>query len=568
MANLYPNIHFPKIDFSSLGDLPDVYRSAQEHRQLKDSLADLDSSDPKSLRAAAARAFAVGSRDGIEAGMRLSTAAQAQENLAQTRTRDAQRGAELQTTLEFLRNNRGGALPPVGGVAADPNEGLLPEAPAPRPQAPAQAPPQQQLTPQMLPPPPAGVPPMGARSEAPSASEQMLQAAEGPAPQERGPQLAGPLPTPDTPEPGGVPFLQGAQQFGQPMAPTRAPPESVPMGGSPAQQARAQATQLREKLMEIPNSKVMQSGYGQSLLREYTSSLANSQLKPEELSYQQENLRIKQQNLERAEQGLPQRPLLTRNDFERANKGHAIDYKAATDAATPYYEEEKRSNDVAQKSAKLQRIMNDPRFAAGESMPQALLDHTINLGAGIAETLRARGINVIDPAELRKITDPVALREAFRGISNELIISTVGKLGRATDKDVTLAGSTVPQIGNTSAGMQLKKDLIDATVEWTRGEAKAVSKYMNENRPNVTQEGVAEAVRKYNEGAGSVFFDEKGKPNSLGQRMLDEQRDNARREFGQSAAPASSRRVTPGQRGTINGKSVVIGPDGTPQAVD
>jgi hypothetical protein len=82
MADSFPNINFPRVDFSSLGALPALAEEAQGTEARKKALADLPAKmGVEDLRAAASRLLSGGSptKTNIETAIRLLTAAQQQE---------------------------------------------------------------------------------------------------------------------------------------------------------------------------------------------------------------------------------------------------------------------------------------------------------------------------------------------------------------------------------------------------------------------------------------------------------------------------------------------------------
>lgn len=84
MADLYPNIHFPSVDFSALGDLPKVMDEAAGQRAVKEGLAGLKDSSPDELDKAATKILSNPnvSTAAIEQAMRIQTQANQRRELA------------------------------------------------------------------------------------------------------------------------------------------------------------------------------------------------------------------------------------------------------------------------------------------------------------------------------------------------------------------------------------------------------------------------------------------------------------------------------------------------------
>jgi hypothetical protein len=316
MADLYPNLHLPKLNFDWLGELPDDYRAAKDDASVKASLADLNSDDPKSLRAAANRAIATGTKNGIEAGMRLHAAAQARENLSQTATRDAQNSAYL-GMLPGLSGLFGGTK--AGAPApAEGNPAPFVGGSTPPPQAVPAAPPAMWNNPTVI----------GPRSEAT---------------------------TPDSPPPSkpGLPgWLGGAQApaVTTPQATPRAPLPPAP--GAPVSDRKAE---LERAMMSLhPKAVAQRAAIAEALKAEAGK---DPTLTPEYKNFY----------MDQVDRAARAQPTQTIADWRNEVKG-AVDLTKQTNDIyeKDYRERDRKSLELGSDLSAMAGIMRNPKFAPGK----------------------------------------------------------------------------------------------------------------------------------------------------------------------------------------------------------
>lgn len=552
MADLYPNIRMPQLNFDWLGELGPISEGVQSREGLKTSLADLQSSDPKSLREAAARAFSLGTKEGIDAGVKLSAAAQHQED-------NATRAAQTNIQMEYLKKLGSGGLLTGGLPGAQAPTPETPYVPAPGGGGPAPVSPFDR---------PAGQLPIpGPRSEAapPSPSDQMITQAQGAiAPPPPGPQLAGPPPTPDTapPAPLAPPWLQGAQMQAET---TPQLPEPPPLPGvSERQRALAEANFWTNKAAELTGPKGLGSGLQSVIRKRIDDALARAKPSQLEADFMQENFR-------RATAGkgepLLQSPAEYKSMIELAPK--------LTEAAHATYEKDYR--DRGQKGESLTNdlmalgeLAKNPKFAPGES---GLIDSFLSKVGSVNDKLKSIGVPenmLLTPEQVKNITTPVALREAYSAIVSRAVISALGGLGRQiSDPDRNYMDKAFGNLLMTKGGAEIVRKFMQEVADRQRFQAKAAQDYLkNNNRATSAQMDQyvdAETTKKY--GSKGLLSYDNGNPTQL-KLQMDRELAKAQTE----PAPASARRTAPSGGGgkmvpgeTIydsSGRPFVVTPDG------
>lgn len=463
------NIHFPKVSFDWLAELPQIAEQAQEKRTLKETLADLKSSDPGALEKKAAQLF---SRGMIDEGMKLQNAATARRALAQ-------RGAQDALTLEWLRNSQNrpppGALPT--GVGGDESTVDIPLRGGPAPAAPPSpfGPNPLSSGPQSNAPPVEPPVPVAQAPESPS--NQMITAAQRGTevrPQDGGPQpqLAGPLPQPDTPpapaQPSWLPAAQAQPMTTPPPAP-RPPPNYGPVGVDPGQaDARAEVARIGQSLAGMP-PKVAQSGEGRALLQQFNSALTRLKVDPKERDYQLARI-------QRAQNGEPD---FSRAEYDFEKTVAPKRFEEFQKTYTKYSDEEKEGRKLGQTTYRLGEILRNDKFAAGAP---GYLDMAKRGISSFADTLRAHGVpeGILPSREtLAAMNEPTALRELFTSLANQGVINALGgSLGRGiSSTDQVFMSKAFPDLMKTREGSQLIVDFMDELASRKRLGAEAVRKY-------------------------------------------------------------------------------------------
>lgn len=561
MVDLFPNLHLPKIDFSGIAEIPGLIQGAQDEATTKASLAGLDATDAKSMREAGNRLLATGTTKGIETGMRLLTAAQAKENADITRARDASYMTSVAPAMAALLGGRSagapGATPAVPENAPTPSFGPGPEAPAPVPVAPP--PPPTGLSPSQLPPAPAGVPPMvpGPRAEGPS--DQMIAQAQGaiappPAP---GPQLAGPPPEAIAPPggpPGAVPFM-GAPDMtragGLPPPPPQAAPPPPVAPVAPPKMPPAPGADVAGRTNELltaeagmgPKAVAQRAAIAQAAKNEQARSTTSS---PEYKQYYNDQA-------DRYVHGQPPQSIIdwraeVKNASTLTEKTHDVYVK-------DYREKGRQAESVGNALDAMGEIMRNPKFAPGEV---GWLHEGAQRFAAINDQLRSLGVPdsiLMSREQIKTLTTPAALREAFASIASQSVISALGGLGRGiseTDRDYM--AKAFGTLALTKEGTTQINKFLSEVADRHKFQVKAAQDYINDNQratPAKMDQYVNNATLKQYGTKGLLSY-ENGNPTQLKLKM-----DEAL----QPRVKVGDTVLGPG------GVPHVIGPDGVPRPV-
>lgn len=545
------NIHFPKVSFDWLAELPQIAEQAQEKRMLKDTLADLKSSDPGALERKAAQLFSQGM---IDQGMKLQNAATARRALSQ-------RGAQDALMMEWLKNSQNraapGALPAASGGDESTVDIPLRSGPAPAAAPSPFGPNPLSSGPQSSAPPVEPPVPVAQAPESPS--NQMITAAQRGTevrPQSGGPQpqLAGPLPQPDTPpaapaQPSWLPAAQAQPMTTPPSAP-RPPPNYGPVGVDPGQaEARAEVARIGQTLAGMP-PKVAQSGEGRALLQQFNSALTRLKVDPKERDYQLARI-------QRAQAGEPDFSR-AEHDFEKTVAPKRFEEFQKT--YTKYADEEKEGRKLGQTTYRLGEILRNDKFAAGAP---GYLDMAKRGISSFADTLRAHGVpEAILPSRetLAAMNEPTALRELFTSLANQGVISALGgSLGRGiSSTDQVFMSKAFPDLMKTREGSQLIVDFMDELASRKRLGAEAVRKYGKDVGDfKASPMGADAAANRALEEQTSkpILVKSDGKPTELGQKIAAELAKLPKVTAPVQAAP-------PAQAAPSGPRKRVIGPKG------
>lgn len=552
---------FPNVSFDWLGDLPGIAEESRLRTARSEALADLNASDPKSLRDAANKLTKTGGLKEMEMSLRLHQAALGREQLAQKSATDAN-WAKIAPSIYQQLAPRGGGAPGSSESTFDPLAGNIPEAAPSIPWGPnpLAVPP----GPQSAAPPQAPMPPVAAAPPGPS--EQILAAAESPqGPAPMGPQMAqaGPGPGPAMPSPAGQSagppsWLQGAQA--QPMTvpqpkPTPPPGRPDPRLGpiSSDQQAQEEASRLTGMLIQMgpkaPTSAV------QAVRAQLNNALDRLKMDKDQKNYTMDRI----QSIAMGEGDF------SRRDWETDKKGAQKRYEGAVEAYSRYRKEEQKGKSVIQSIGDMRTVLDHPRFATGEP---GLIDAAQKQLVSLIDTLRAFGVpdSVLPGRDtIAGLTQPAALREAFTSLGNQLVTNYLGGLGPAisnTDRDYI--GGAFPSLAKTKAGNELIVQFLEKVAERKQQEGHVARAYMEKEKVRATEWGMDAAVEKvikpFAEGNG-ILISKDGMPTALGQRMqIEISKSQAAEKAPQAPVPQ-----TPASRTTYGpsdeGKTL-RGPDG------
>lgn len=425
--------------------------------------------------------------------------------------------------MEWLKNSQNrpapGALPPTSG--GDESTVDIPLGRGPAPAAPASPFGPNPLGPQSNAAPPA---PVAQASESPS--DQIIAAAqrgtEVRPKAEPQPQLAGPLPQPDTPPvapPGQPSWLPGAQaqpMTNPPPAP-RPPPNYGPVGVDPGQaEARAEAARIGQALAGMP-PKAAQSGEGRALLQQFNSALTRLKVDPKERDYQLARI-------QRAQDGEPD---FSRAEFDFEKTVAPKRFEEFQKTYTKYADEEKEGRKLGQTTYRLGEILRNDKFAAGAP---GYLDMAKRGISSFADTLRAHGVpeSILPSREtLAAMNEPTALRELFTSLANQGVISALGgSLGRGiSSTDQVFMSKAFPDLMKTREGSQLIVDFMDELASRKRLGAEAVRKYgkdVGDFRASTMGADAAANKALDEQTSKPILVGPDGKPTALGQRMAAE----------------------------------------------
>lgn len=554
MVDLYPNIRFPSVDFSWLGNLPDTYEQAKGQADLKRTLADLNTSDPAALRKAGNEAMKVGTAAGIETGIRLHNLAQARETLSQKSVAD-------QAYANWIKNvyGKGGTVPPgaaaPGAAAADTIDIPVPAAAAPSPFPPP--PSTSQGTGQLPVQSPVSQPgPQGALSPSDqtiaTAQAAMAAPAQGAMVTPPGPQLAGPMPTPEAP-PGPPPLspstVAGAQIQAPPAAappPTSlTTPQTTPMAASPEAAARTEAIQASNELIKM-GPRANATPIGRLYQQQFSSALSRAKLSENEISYQQELLRRRQEG---------QTDPYTRSDFKADTSVRPRVYEDAIKAYNDVQATGGKAENLIDHITRLNQIVSDPNFIAGNKAEK--YGSMVNTLASYAKIAGVNLQTVPDIAGLRekiaRITDPqlkaAALVDEYKALTSAAVLANAGSLSKGfSEGDRTFTEGIFAAIRSNPAAIPLILNDLKAIAEKQAGIAKISREYMKETQSGAksTPWGLADRIQKYND-ENPIFVQKNGALTPTGERVQGALTGTpASGASAPSTAPPSARRVITG----------------------
>ena len=498
MADIYPSIQFPQVNFQSLGDLPGMAEEARL-RQLRQSLGNVDVSGSASevaqkLTAAGGRLLRGGD---LEGAMKLFEQGRKIEE-------SASYGPIQQAYIKKALGLEPTPLPmPTPATGETPLGAVAPSAP---PAAPGS---------NLFPPPGAGtiIPPgtiPGPQSALPPSPTEALinQAQAGMAPPEPPPtQLAGPPPSPDTAPPS---WLQPQGLFAQPVP--AAPPSTAPAAQNAQRAAQVPAdTQIRSNLERLGgqilslNKRVPGPALA-PLMKEFNNELAKTSWTPEQKAYQFDQLQRQMQGL----------PVQSFSDYQLEQKVGPDTYKEAQTASEKVFDPMgEKANSVISSMRTMQAIMDNPKFVSGENTELML--------KGISTFQAARGalVSVVPaldsflPTLGSNITKPAQLAEAFRAMRNTAVVASAGGLSKAfSDADRNYFDAAFPGLMHTPAGNKLISDIIMANAQREKQISQAVNDYRNEKGARASAPAmyaIANTIRN----KSSVLYNENGSPTAL-----------------------------------------------------
>lgn len=433
---------FPEVDFDWLGKLPGVaddYRAKLERRE---TLANLDLTNPDATEKAASKLAASGRPADVELAMKLTASALAKRGQTHKISEDAQWRTNWPEIRKLLGEE--GDIPTGGATgappAAAPAEGYqwpspgTPQGTIPgMTQAPAQAPPPADLA--------AGSPSnqildqaaaaMGGGPEAPGPmGPQLAQMGGGGAPGPVAPPLG---PQPGIGAPGGPavpPWGVGAQMPAVP-APQQRPsgvqipgdrPTAPLPPGSP-QDVAAQEVKRIERAFSLLG-KNPPAGLVQQILAKYRSALEKTRLTPDQINYLYEQK-------QREQQGLPREPI---EQWSSKKETRKADTEETQKYFLKYHEGGKTARDATAYIDRMDKILDTPGFVSGkfaESYGTALSGFSTlvriakdSFGVDVPEGVAKRLEGIKDPIEKR-----AALINEFNALSNKLVYATLGTLG-------------------------------------------------------------------------------------------------------------------------------------------
>ena len=492
---------FPNVSFDWLGRLPAVAEEASQRASLKQTLADLGSdTSPGGLEKGAIQLFRSGNFD---AGLKLYQAAQ------QRRAVD-QRGIEAGMYLKWLQggglNRTGGPPPPdvvpsatsfgAGGGSAAPVVPAAPSVPSflggagVVPAGPGAA----------FPPPP------GPRSEAPtppdrtrigqevrpSPSEEMLAAAEGPAPGQLppaqalapGPQLAGPPPAPGpAPPQGQIPTGEPPLPPGMP-APA-APPAAAPPGAPapsfvtlpPKPGIQNERQRLEYEMANAPPGR-FGAGVRQTIASRYKALL-------EQEKYSKEDKQYLTDQADRFNEGLP---IVSRSVHDSLK----AESPKVHEEMLKVYDQFRTRGDAAQglkdKLEVMKKISQQPNFINGK-FGEPIVRTFANSVEGLYDLATSFGI---DPGFSKRDIpgmNSAALSEAYLSLANQSVLSFLGgSLARTiSDSDRKFVTDIVANLPMTSKGIDAILEVMGAFADRADGAWKEARKYRAKKENSVVR---------------------------------------------------------------------------------
>ena len=385
----------------------------------------------------------------------------------------------------------------------------------------------------------------------PGPSEQMLAAAEGPvAAPPRGPQLAGPLPQPDTaaPPPISPATVAGAQMRAEPAAPPEAPPPQPAPGKSPQQQALDEANYWTMQEARVPRGL---PGAVSAFRARQQDALSRAKPNQEQSDFMEENWRRAQ-----AKEPLLQSP----SEFKLYKETQLPDYKQAAEYADKYREKSRAAVDTINSVNAFKTLLKHPGMESGSGLD------AFNYVKGVARNLKdaavSAGVIASDDPIARTIdsaTESVPLREAANALSKQMTITSIGGLGAGkSDSDRLITALTVPGLETSKVGAEITASYLEAKAKNAAAIGELVDKYHEEKGHNMKPYALENKVRAYQNSHG-ILVNSDGTPTELGRKLSMVEgrfRSGAERP---PEAPKTRRAI----RGP-DGKLYKLGPGGTP----
>ena len=238
----------------------------------------------------------------------------------------------------------------------------------------------------------------------------------------------------------------------------------------------------------------------------------------------------------------------------KANDAYEKDYRG----------KDQKADEVIHSVAALANIAKNPRFAPGEP---GYIDEVTSLIGSVNDKLKSIGVPpLFSPEQIKNITEPTALREAYRAISNQAVIAMLGGLGRQiSDPDRKYMADAFSSLLMTKGGSEKVMGFMSEVADRYKLQAQVARDYLKDN-PRATTVGmdqrVQDAVAKKYGDKGLLTYGN-GNPTQLRLKIDKALQEEAK--AAQTPPPASSRRTSPPNkrfRGP-DGGIYIMGPDGT-----
>jgi len=241
----------------------------------------------------------------------------------------------------------------------------------------------------------------------------------------------------------------------------------------------------------------------------------------------------------------------------KANDAYEKDYRG----------KDQKADEIIHSVAALANIAKNPRFAPGEP---GYIDEVTSLIGSVNDKLKS--INVpesmlLSADQVKNITEPTALREAYRAISNQAVIAMLGGLGRQiSDPDRKYMADAFSSLLMTKGGSEKVMGFMSEVADRYKLQAQVARDYLKDN-PRATTAGldqrVQDAVAKKYGDKGLLAYGN-GNPTQL-RLKIDKALQEEAKAAAQTPPPASSRRTSPPNkrfRGP-DGGIYIMGPNGT-----
>lgn len=506
---------FPVIDFSSLGDLPQVYEEASMRAGRKNALAGLDSSNSASLERTGAALLRAGDIDGAT---KLFNIVQQRNSLAQRGSNDEfYNKTILPLIMERMKGGGGGApataptpsySPPTQDEPAPAPGGLKPW-PVSQAEPPLAAVGAAPLEPPAMRVDEAQISPVLAPKPSPGPEPQVAQAGpmvQSPLVPQASP--AKPAPVPGQPPVGFDPRLSVIPGT-LPEAPVQRPvPKRLPMPGQNPEDVAAADKAYNEALL-FSVSKGAPAGLGAAARERYSAALKKLNVPAEEQQYLTDQL-------QRQQLGLPQ---VTLTDWQKGKQGYGplLEELIKTDA--DIQKRGNKSTDVLQSLEVLDQISKHPDFQSGEGTG---LVNRFRSGLYTArEAARSLGVpeDLLPRLEDIKGAKSTQLGEMFQAVSNRLIFDALGGLGaQVSNSDRTFSAASFPNLALTPQGNKLLIQYLKAQYAQDKAAAAVARTYRKQYGVNADAPGLLDAVQKYRD-EHSILVDSKGEKTALGKEI-------------------------------------------------